>query len=103
MLARYVREKHIITLEEAIRKMTSLPALEFRIADRGLVRPGYWADLVVFDPDTVEDRSTFEKPHQYSTGFTCVIVNGEPVIEKGTLTGKLPGQPIFGPARAMAE
>lgn len=99
VLARYVREKGVLTIEEAIRKMTSLPALEFRMADRGLIRPGYWADLVVFNPDTVQDRSTFEKPHQYSTGFEYVIVNGEPVIEKGALTGKLPGLPIFGPGR----
>jgi len=99
VLGRYVREKSLFTLEEAIRKMTSLPAMAFRMADRGLLRPGYWADIVVFDPDTVTDKATFENPHQYSEGFSYVIVNGEPVIAKGELTGKLPGKPIYGPAR----
>jgi len=97
VLARYVRERHIISLPEAIRKMTSLPAHAFRFIDRGLVREGYAADVVIFDPNTVEDKATFEKPHQYPVGIEWVIVNGEVVCEHGGMTGKLPGKVIRGP------
>ncbi len=97
VLGVYVREKKVLRLEDAVRKMTSLPALEFRMADRGLLRPGYWADITIFDPATVIDKATFENPHQYAAGIPHVIVNGEPVILNGELTGKKPGKPIYGP------
>jgi N-acyl-D-amino-acid deacylase len=97
VLGKYVRERGIITLEDAVRKMTSLPALAFRFNDRGLLREGYLADIVIFDPETVIDRATFEKPHAYAEGFTHVFVNGQLVMENGRMTGTLPGQPVLGP------
>ncbi len=97
VLGQYVRDKGVIRLEEAIRKMTSLPAQRFRLVDRGLVRPGMWADLVVFDAKTIGDRATFEKPHAYSEGFRYVLVNGEVVIADGKHTGARPGQVLLGP------
>lgn len=101
VLGRYVREKKILRLEEAIRKMTSLPAQRFRFTDRGLLRPGMWADIVVFDENTVADRATFEKPHAYSVGFEFVLVNGRVVIERGRHTGERPGQILLGPGAAQ--
>lgn len=92
VLARYVREHRALTLEEAVRKMTSLPAARLRLADRGLLRPGMKADIAVFDPAAVEDRATFLKPHQYATGFRDVLVNGRPVILDGTVTAERPGR-----------
>lgn len=92
VLGLYVREKKVIGLEEAVRKMTSLPAGHFKLAGRGLVREGQAADLVLFDPGRVADPSTFEKPHAYAAGFPYVIVNGVPVIDDGRLTGAKPGQ-----------
>ena len=92
VLARYVRESRTIPLEEAVRKMTSLPARHFGFAHRGELRPGFAADLVIFDPRTVSDEATFEKPHQYAAGFGDVIVNGVPVIRNGAVTGAKPGQ-----------
>jgi N-acyl-D-amino-acid deacylase len=100
LLARYVREKGVLTLEDAIRKMTSLPASTFKLWDRGLVRPGMAADLVIFDPEKVADLATFEKPHQYAEGFAYVIVNGRPVIDGGAHTGATPGRALAGPAAA---
>lgn len=97
VLGRYVRERKLITLEEAVRKMTSMPAIAFRLADRGLVRPGYVADLTIFDPETVSDRATFEKPHAYAEGVRHVIVNGRLVLHNGEMTGLLPGAPVDGP------
>jgi len=97
VLGRYVRERGTIRLEEAIRKMTSLPAQRFRLMERGLVRPGMWADIVVFDAKTVRDAATFEKPHAYAEGFAFVLVNGEVVIEGGKHTGARPGQVLLGP------
>ncbi len=97
VLARYVREKKVLRLEEAIRKMTSFPAQRFRLTDRGLVRPGMWADLVVFDPETVADTATFQKPHSYSAGIAFVIVNGDVVVRQGRHTGTRPGQIFLGP------
>ena len=92
VLAEYVRRRNILTLEDAIRKMTSLPARTFGFRDRGQVREGYWADLVLFDPARVQDKATFTQPHQFSEGFDLVLVNGEPVVEDGKLTGARPGQ-----------
>ena len=83
--------------EEAVRKMTSLPATAFGFSDRGLVRAGLVADLVVFDPERVQDHATFTEPHQYATGFDLVMVNGEPVVEDDRVTGALPGRPVLGP------
>lgn len=91
VLARYVRELKVLRLEDAIRKMTSLPATTFRFQGRGLLREGNWADLVVFDPATVRDVSTYEDPHHYSEGFRDVLVNGVPVIRDNRLTGERPG------------
>jgi N-acyl-D-amino-acid deacylase len=92
VLGRYVRELHVLTLEEAIRRMTSLPAQTFGFSDRGLLRPGFVADIVVFDPATVQDRSTFEQPHQYSIGMKYVLVNGRLTIRNGRHTGARSGQ-----------
>jgi N-acyl-D-amino-acid deacylase len=91
-LAEYVRKRGVLTLEDAIRKMTSLPARTFGFRDRGLVREGFWADLVMFDPARVEEKATFQKPHQYSEGFDLVLVNGQAVVEDGKVTGAKPGQ-----------
>jgi N-acyl-D-amino-acid deacylase len=97
VLGHYVREKKVIPLEDAVRKMTSLPATAFRFRDRGLIRVGYVADLTLFDPDMVIDKATFEKPHQYAEGIVHVIVNGYPVLRGGEMTGLLPGRPVLGP------
>ncbi len=97
VLGRYVRDENVIGLEDAVRKMTSLPATAFRFADRGLLRPGYVADIVVFDPGTVIDNATFEAPHAYATGFDIVMVNGETVVRNDEVTGALPGGPVYGP------
>ncbi len=97
VLAEYVRQKKVLRIEEAIRKMTSFPAQRFRLVDRGLIRPGMWADLVVFDEKTVADKATFQKPHAYSEGFAYVLVNGETVIDHGIHTGARPGKVLLGP------
>lgn len=95
-LGLYVREKKLVSLEEAIRKMTSLPAGTFKLWDRGLLRPGMAADVVVFDEKTVADRATFQKPKQYPTGVSFVVVNGQIVIESDKHTGAKPGQILRG-------
>jgi N-acyl-D-amino-acid deacylase len=92
VLGHYVREKRVITLEEAIRKMTSLPAQQFTFAGRGLVKEGYAADLVVFDAMTVRDTATYERPHSYAEGIPWVIVNGVVVVQNGEHTGARPGE-----------
>ncbi|MFQ5789238.1 MAG: amidohydrolase family protein [Acidobacteriota bacterium] len=92
VLAKYVREEKLLTLEEAIRKMTSLPAERLGLADRGLLRPGMKADVVVFDEERVQDLATFEKPEQYARGVEWVLVNGTAVVEEGAPTGALPGK-----------
>ena len=94
VLARYVRELRLLTLEDAIRKMTSLPAQTFRLADRGLLREGFAADLVIFDEATIADRATFESPHRYPVGISHVFVNGEEVFAGGQLTPARPGQAV---------
>jgi N-acyl-D-amino-acid deacylase len=94
VLGTYVRTRHVISLEEAVRKMTSLPAAHFRFANRGIVKAGYAADLVVFDPKTVADVATFEAPHAYATGIPYVVVNGVIVVKNGTQTDARPGQVI---------
>ena len=97
VLGRYVRERHIIPLEEAVRRMTSLPAQRFRLTDRGLLRPGYAADIVLFDEKTVADKATYEQPHAYTTGISWVIVNGTPVVENSKQNSQRPGQLLMGP------
>jgi N-acyl-D-amino-acid deacylase len=94
VLGHYVRELHLLGLEDAIRKMTSLPAQTFNLRERGLLREGFAADLVIFDDATILDRATFEQPHQYPAGISYVIVNGEAVFAEGQMTGAHPGQPL---------
>lgn len=94
VLGRYVRELGLLTIEEAVRRMTSLPAETFRLGDRGRIRPGAWADLVIFDPGHVADPATFDDPHRHAEGFTDVFVDGVGVIRDGELTGKRPGGPL---------
>jgi dihydroorotase/N-acyl-D-amino-acid deacylase len=96
ILRKYVREEHKLTLEDAIRKFSALPASDMRIADRGVLKAGMWADLVVFDPEKIRDLATFEEPNQLSEGMRFVLVNGVPVIEEGKMTGKLPGRVVVG-------
>jgi N-acyl-D-amino-acid deacylase len=99
VLGRYAREEKLISLEEAVRKMTSANAAKIRIYDRGLLRPGQWADVTVFDPKTIIDNATFEKPHQYATGVEYVVVNGKIVLEHGRHTGARPGAILYGQGR----
>ena len=96
VLGRYVRELKLITLEDAIRKMTSLPAQTFGLRDRGQIREGFAADLVIFDDATVADKATFDQPHQYAVGFSSVIVNGQIVFDGEKMTGVMSGQPLYG-------
>ena len=96
ILRKYVREEHKLTLEDAIRKFTSLPAQRMRLADRGVLKQGMWADLVVFDPDSIRDVATFENPNQLSIGMQYVLVNGVPVIADGKMTNALPGKVLRG-------
>jgi N-acyl-D-amino-acid deacylase len=96
VLRKYVREERRMRLEEAIRKFTSLPASRLRIADRGVIKAGMWADIVVFDPQTITDRATFSAPNQLSLGMQWVLVNGVPVIGDGAATGALPGHVLRG-------
>ena len=91
-LGRYVRELGVLTLQEAVRKMTSAPAQRFGLWDRGLIRPGFKADITIFNPETVIDRATFMEPHRYPEGIEYVIVNGVVVIDEGEHTGALPGR-----------
>ncbi len=97
LLGRYVREERIIALEEAIRKLTSLPAGNLRIRDRGQLTAGYFADVVVFDPAKIQDHATYEDPHQYATGIVHVWVNGTQVLRDGEHTGATPGRVVRGP------
>ncbi len=99
VLARYVRELKVLTLEDAIRKMTSAPADQINQPDRGRIKAGAFADLVVFNAETIQDHATFTDPHRFSSGIVHLFVNGRPVIRRGALTGELPGRPLTGPAR----
>jgi dihydroorotase/N-acyl-D-amino-acid deacylase len=94
ILRKYVREEKMLTLEDAIRKFTSLPAQRMRFADRGMLKVGMWADVVIFDPAAVRDAATFENPNQLSEGMRFVLVNGVPVIDEGKMTNALPGKMI---------
>jgi N-acyl-D-aspartate/D-glutamate deacylase len=103
VLGLYVRDKKTLTLEDAVRKMTSFPAARLGIADRGIVRAGMKADIAVFNPAAVRDTATFEKPHQYAEGFSHVIVNGQMVFENGEMTAARPGRVLYGPGYARRE
>jgi dihydroorotase/N-acyl-D-amino-acid deacylase len=96
ILRKYVREEKKLALEEAIRKFSALPAQRMRLTDRGVLKQGMWADVVVFDPKTVRDLATFDDPNRLSEGMEYVLVNGVPVIEEGKMTGALPGKVLRG-------
>ena len=97
LLSKYVREEKLISLEEAVRRLTLFPATTLGISDRGRLAPGYFADLAIFDPEAVEDHATFETPHAYATGMVHVFVNGEQVLRDGEHTGATPGRIVRGP------
>ena len=99
LIARYVREQGVLTLPEAIRKMTSWPATRMRIASRGLIKEGLWADVVIFDYDKIQDRATYDQPLLSPVGIDYVLVNGQVVIEQGKHTGARPGKVIYGPGQ----
>src|SRR6202042_1285975 len=94
ILSKYVREEKVLTLEDAIRKFSALPAQRMRLTDRGVLKEGMWADITIFDPATIHDRAPFENPNQLSEGMRFVLVNGVPVIEEGKMTNALPGKPL---------
>ena len=94
VLGRYVREKKVLSLEKAVQKMTSITAAYFNLKDRGVIKEGAWADIVLFDPDTVIDKATFIAPRQYPEGIPHVMVNGTWVIKNGDHTGALPGRVV---------
>jgi N-acyl-D-amino-acid deacylase len=97
ILAKYVRDERVLTLEDAMRKFSALPAQRMRLTDRGVLKAGMWADVVIFDPATVHDRATFDNPNLLSEGMEYVLVNGIPVIEAGKMTGARPGKVLRGP------
>jgi N-acyl-D-amino-acid deacylase len=103
VIGKYVRDEKVIPMEEAIRKLTSLPADQLGIKNRGILKEGYFADIVIFDPDKVRDHATFDDPHQYSTGMIHVLVNGEQVLRDGEHTGAFPGRFVKGPGWKFAE
>jgi N-acyl-D-amino-acid deacylase len=99
-LGRYVRDQHAVTLEDAVRRLAALPAGNLKLARRGMLRPGYFADVVVFDPNRIADHATFERPHQYATGVVQAFVNGVQVVRDGQHTGAKPGRFVRGPGYA---
>jgi N-acyl-D-amino-acid deacylase len=101
VLAKYVRDEKVITLPEAIRRLSSLPATNLGLQDRGFIKEGMLADLAIFDPKTIADRATFEKPHQYAVGMKHVFVNGQQVLKDGEHTGAKPGRAVYGPGKAQ--
>jgi N-acyl-D-amino-acid deacylase len=96
VLSKYVREEKVLTLEDAIRKFSALPAQRLHLADRGVLKAGMWADIVIFDPATIHDRATFDNPNQLSEGMEYVLVNGVAVVDQGRMTGALPGKVLRG-------
>ena len=94
ILGMYVRQERLLSIEEAVRKMTSFPAQKFGLWKKGIVREGMDADLVIFDPDTIAERSTFQEPHQYPVGLPYVILNGQVVVDQDRYTGKLAGRVV---------
>ena len=103
ILGKYVREEEKLSLEDAIRKFSALPAQRMRLVDRGVLKKGMWADIVIFDPATIRDRATFENPNQLSEGMQYVLVNGVPVIDNGKQTESLPGRVLRGPAYVFSN
>jgi N-acyl-D-amino-acid deacylase len=99
LLGKYVRDERVISLTEAVRRLTSLPATNLGLNHRGLLKPGMFADVVIFDPQTIADRATFENPHQYSVGVRDVFVNGQQVLKNGEHTGAKPGKALWGPGK----
>jgi N-acyl-D-amino-acid deacylase len=99
LLGRYVREEKVLTLEEAVRRLSGLPATNLELDRRGFLKEGMFADIVVFDPATIADRATFEQPHQYSVGMRHVFVNGAQVLKDGEHTGATPGRALRGPGK----
>jgi len=99
LLGKYVREEKVIPLEDAIRRLSGLPATNLELKDRGFLKEGMFADVVVFDPATIADHATFEKPHQYATGIRHVFVNGTHVLMDGEHTGAKPGRALWGPGK----
>ena len=100
VLGKYTRDEKVLILEDAVRKMTSMPAQVLGLKDRGLLSEGYWGDVVVFDPDTVADTATYDNPKQYPKGIDYVLVNGAVVIDNGHHTGARPGKIVYGPGFA---
>ena len=100
VLGKYVRDEHVLTLPEAIRKLSALPSSNLGLDRRGQLKPGMFADVVVFDPATVADTATYEKPHSYAVGIRDVLVNGVQVLKDGEHTGAKPGRALWGPGRA---
>lgn len=100
VLGVYVHDRHVLTLEDAVRKMSSLPAQRVGLFDRGVLRPGLKADLVIFDPDRVHDVATYDNPHQYAVGYDSVIVSGQVVFENGAMTAARPGVVLYGPGKS---
>jgi len=98
-LSLYARQKKLVSLPEAVKKMTSMPAAKMGLQDRGIIKKGYFADLVIFDPDSINDRATYTQPKQYPVGIDKVFVNGKVVVDKGEHTGELPGKVLFGPGK----
>ena len=99
LLGKYVRDEKIVALTEAVRRLTSLPAANLGLEGRGLLKAGMFADVVVFDPATIADRATFERPHQYAVGMKHVLVNGVQVLRDGEHTGATPGRALWGPGK----
>jgi N-acyl-D-amino-acid deacylase len=97
VLGRYVRDEHLVTLQDAVRRLAALPAHNLGIGDRGMLKPGYFADIAVFDPKTITDHATFEQPQQFATGMREVFVNGVQVVRDGAHTGATPGRFVKGP------
>jgi N-acyl-D-amino-acid deacylase len=99
LLGKYVREEKIITLEEAIRRLSGLPATNLELDRRGFLKKGYFADVVIFDPKTIADKATFENPHQFAVGVRDVFVNGAQLLKDGEHTGKFSGRALWGPEK----
>jgi N-acyl-D-amino-acid deacylase len=99
LLGKYVRDEKVISLQEAVRRLTSLPANNLGLAGRGMLKGGYFADVVIFDPNNIADKATFDKPHQFAVGVKDVFVNGIQVLSNGEHTRKFPGCAVWGPGR----